>query len=437
MLLIALVWVAKLSNIPVRDDWLLVAPLTGNEPDLLKWLWAQNLEHRIPVPWLILLGLLKLTNGDFRIGMVFNVITLGAISFAMVLVARYLRGGRTSFADAFFPIALLHLGNWENLFWSCQITFVLPTALTLTLLLVLVGYNTLATPVAALIAGTCLMLLPLCGANGLMIVPLMALWLIYCGITHSHAMKAGEGRLWISIFLVYSSTIALIISALYFVDYQHPTVYPRSPNFLTTLLTAAKFLAYGFGQAAARSWNLSVTFSIVFLLSSAVVVIISVLRNKSSDRLRAFGIFLFFVNFAIFALGFGWGRAGKTLYSGYLSHRYVLLAVPVWCTAYFIWGLYGSPKIRIAAQYVLFIATLISLPFNTKGGLSGGSWDRDARDRVELDILTGTPRSILAERHRDLAVGWWDETELAKAMQMLHDAGVEPFSKMKDDTLDK
>ena len=30
---------------------------------------------------------------------------------AMIWVARRLRGGRISYADAFFPIALLHLGN--------------------------------------------------------------------------------------------------------------------------------------------------------------------------------------------------------------------------------------------------------------------------------------------------------------------------------------
>jgi hypothetical protein len=100
MMLVALACIAKYGrNIPLAEDWLLVAPLTGNEPDLTSWLWAQNNEHRVPLPRLILLALLKITNGDFRAGMFFNVITLGVIAFATIQVARHLRGGRTSFVD--------------------------------------------------------------------------------------------------------------------------------------------------------------------------------------------------------------------------------------------------------------------------------------------------------------------------------------------------
>jgi hypothetical protein len=312
MLFVALFCIARYgSRIPILEDWLLVAPLTGNEPDLTKWLWAQNNEHRIPVPRLILLGLLKLTNGDFRIGMVFNVITMGVVSLAMILAARHLRGGRTTFADAFFPIALLHLGNWQTLFWSWLLSIVFPTALTLALLLVLVVFGSLANPLAAVIAGTCLVLLPLCGANGLLIVPLMALWLLFYGMHHWHRMKKSGGSRWVSGLLIGSSILALSLSALYFVGYQHPTWYPPSPDFLTTLVTAAKFLAFGFGPGVSKSWNLSVTFSIVFLLSSAVVAILGVLRNKGDERLRAFGIFLFLINFAIFALALSWGRGWK------------------------------------------------------------------------------------------------------------------------------
>jgi len=74
--------------------------LTGNEPDLSGWLWAQNNEHRIPLPKLILLGLFKMTKGDFRAGMFFNAIALGVLAIFMVLAARHLRG-KTKFSDAF------------------------------------------------------------------------------------------------------------------------------------------------------------------------------------------------------------------------------------------------------------------------------------------------------------------------------------------------
>src|SRR3990172_4597303 len=110
-------------NIPFEEDWLMVAPMTGHEPDLPRWLWSQNSEHRLPFPRLVNLVLLRAT-GDFRSTMVFDTLALGAVAAAMILVARSLRDGRTSVADAFFPLLLLHLGNWDNLVWGWQIQFV-------------------------------------------------------------------------------------------------------------------------------------------------------------------------------------------------------------------------------------------------------------------------------------------------------------------------
>ncbi|HEX5963434.1 MAG TPA: hypothetical protein VFY42_06895, partial [Gemmatimonadales bacterium] len=40
-------------NIPFEEDWFMVAPMTGHEPDLPRWLWSQNSEHRLPLPRLI------------------------------------------------------------------------------------------------------------------------------------------------------------------------------------------------------------------------------------------------------------------------------------------------------------------------------------------------------------------------------------------------
>jgi hypothetical protein len=37
-------------NIPLAEDWNLVPAYYGLEPDLGSWLWAQNNEHRLPLP---------------------------------------------------------------------------------------------------------------------------------------------------------------------------------------------------------------------------------------------------------------------------------------------------------------------------------------------------------------------------------------------------
>jgi len=434
MMLVALVSFAKYGqNIPLAEDWLLVSPLTGNEPNLANWLWAQNNEHRIPLPRLILLVLLKATHGDFRAGMFFSIITLGVLSLAMIRVARSLRGGRTSLADAFFPIALLHLGNWENLFWSWQLSLVLPTALTCAVLLVLVSHRALATPGATVVAGISLVLLPLCGASGLVFVPFLALWLGYCGVLHWRAAKPKGGRRWIGGFLIGSAAVALCLTGLYFVGYERPSWTPPNPGLGASLQAAIQFLALGFGPIARSSWVLSTMAAIGILLPSVGVAVLGVLGHKGLERHHALGVLVFFGSVVVFALAMGWGRAGAISIFGGWPIRYVLLAVPILCTAFFVWELYGPTKLRPAIQYGLFLGMCLLLPFNTIHGFEWRNWYRNGTNAVKRDLLAGTPRSILAERHRDFLIHWWDEATLEAHIQMLHDAGIGPFAQMRED----
>ena len=98
-------------NVPLAEDWDMVPALTGQQPNLLEWLWAQNNEHRLPLQKAIYLVLLKLSAGDFRIGMIASTLMLAGVCLAMILTTRRLRGGQTRLADAFFPLALLHLSD--------------------------------------------------------------------------------------------------------------------------------------------------------------------------------------------------------------------------------------------------------------------------------------------------------------------------------------
>jgi hypothetical protein len=434
MLLFAWVFMVNYGRkIPLAEDWLIVPSLTGNDPNLFGWLWSQNNEHRIPVPRLIMLILLQITNGDFRAGGFFNVIVLGALAFACILVARHLRGGRTSVTDAFFPLVLLHVGHSANLLMGWQVVFVVPTALTFVVLLVLVSCRTLATPIAAVLSGTCLMLFPLNGINGLLFVPLVALWLSYCGVLNGYAVKNKGGKLWISGFLIGSAAIALLLTALYFVGYEHPTWNPPSPGPGMTLQTTVRFAALGFGPIVSGAWGPASAIAIAVLFSSAIVVLLGFLKHKDLEKHRALSILLFFGNLLAFALAMGYGRAGLVPTSG-LPVRYVLLAVPALCAAFFIWELYGSPKLRTTVQRSLFLLALLLLPFNTVAGFYDfGNWYRQGMEAVKQDINAGTPRSVLAKNHRDFLIHWWDETQLADNLKMLHDSGIEPFDRMRED----
>jgi len=430
MLLVVLACIAKYGpDIPRAEDWLLVPPLTGNEPSLIKWLWEQNSEHRLPLPRLAYLGLLKLTGGDFRSGMVFDTLLMAALAGAMILVARRLRG-RSSYADAFFPIAFLNLGHWDNLIWSWQIQFVLSIFFASVLLLIIVTQGTELAPGPAAIAGGCLVALPLCGANGLVLGPGLAAWLGYAAL---RAWRGGqpEGRT-TAIVLSASVGIALVLTGLYFVGYERATWPPPSPSVGATLQTGAQFLAMAFGPGAAASWRASVAITFAALFATLALLVVQAWGGDDRERRRALGLLCFVAAMLTLALAIGWGRAGRVPTTARLSRRYALLAVPFLCAVYFAWELYGRRRWATFVQTGLLVVACVLVPSNTLRGLEARDWVRAGMDAVRRDIATGMPRSLLAERHGPFLLHW-DGQRLAAGMRMLGEAGFEPFVGLRDE----
>jgi hypothetical protein len=277
-----------------------------------------------------------------------------------------------------------------------------------------------------------MVLLPLCGGVGLLLMPFFAVWLGYCGYLNWQKAKikgAGQG---ISIFFIGSVLSGLGLSIVYFIDYVRPYWNPPSPGFEATLKTAVHVLALSLGPAASKSWKLSTLVIISLLLIAVGVGVHRIFRLKGNERQRATGVLLFFGNLGLFALVLGWGRAGLAPSVG-LPIRYVLLTVPVLCVAYFIWDLYGPHKIRTTAQIALLVVACALLPFNIKSGLDWGGWYQKGMEAVKQDILAGDPPNILAERHGNFLIHWWDKKQLVKSMQMLKKAGIGPFVQMQDD----
>src|SRR5262249_50783881 len=116
-LAVALLFVDQhVANIPLWDEWSWLDVLSGEKPATPEWLWKPQSEHRVPLPKLVLVAGLRVTGGDFRLGMFGNVLLLGALALAMTLAAWRLRG-RMSYTDAFFPLVILSPAqhqNWMN-----------------------------------------------------------------------------------------------------------------------------------------------------------------------------------------------------------------------------------------------------------------------------------------------------------------------------------
>jgi hypothetical protein len=429
-----LVWAAMLlsllvcihlygHNIPLAEDWSMVPALTGNEPDMRQWAWSQNNEHRLPLTRMIYLGLLRLS-GDFRVGMVFNTLAVGGLASAMILLARKCRHSRTRHSDAVFPLVLLHIGHWNNLGWGWQIQFVVSFLLTCIPLMVVVSHGGRLSRTTAVAAGSCLVLLPLTGANGVLFGVGLTPWLAYEAWTHR------QRRPDVAVILSVAVASVPVLVLLYTLGYIWG-MNPASPSTAATLETSVKFIAMGLGPAVGRWWTLWALVAGSFLVAGAIPLLQAVLRSDLDRRGRPLGILLFQANMACLALAMGWGRAALVPKWG-MPDRYALLAVPAFLATYFVWELYGPTLLRRFGPVAL-AATLAGLvPANTEKGFEFRDWYVRGMEAFERDVEAGVPRSTLAQTHYRFLL-YWNVEDLRLYMQMLSRARIGTLPKIRED----
>lgn len=418
MLVAALLFVGQYgSDVPSWDEWDMVPTLTGQQPITASWLWSQHNEHRVPLPRLMLLGLHRITGVNFRTPMFFNVFALGALAFAMIWIAKRLRGW-ISYSDAFFPLVLLHWGQAANLLWGWQLQFVSSTVLAGVLLLIIVRSGSPFRLGPAVVAGSCILFLPLCGANGLVLVPALAMWMVRWAVLRwrspeRHARRDGILMLALAFF-------ALLLMGFYFVGYEKVPNYPTYSNRRAVAKTAVEFLAAGFGPAASLFPRFSSVGGVcLLLLSAAALAVVWIKRPEESPR--ALGLLSFLGALASLGLSLGLGvRYGFEM-------RYVMLAAPVWCCAYFVWSVCRMPRITSCAQMSLLIVGCLTLWPNTQFGIAYARNLRHHLGSFEQDIEAGLPISLLIRRHWPEGYLHANPDILTDYLPMLQRAGVGSF----------
>ena len=154
-------------------------------------------------------------------------------------------------ADAFFPLALLHLGHHANLLWGWQVQFVLSTVLAGGLLLLIVSGSSWAGPRKMVLAGG-----------------------IYRAAAALRRRSRGPGPRIVALALRDSSgapgpggaqrpssrppdlvvaSLALLPAALYFRDYRAAAHHAIEGGLSASLTTALQFLSLMLGPSAAQA----------------------------------------------------------------------------------------------------------------------------------------------------------------------------------------
>ncbi|CAN5830765.1 hypothetical protein BH18ACI4_BH18ACI4_28960 [soil metagenome] len=417
------------SNVPSWDDWDFVPTITGHQPITMQWLWSQHNEHRLLIPRMALLALIRFVATDFRVGMYFNVLTTAALALALIIALFHIRG-RASVFDAFIPIALMNWSQAANFLWCSQVAFYASMLLS-GIILVVIGFATTPPKFGpALLAAVCIMLLPLCGANGLGLVPPFILWLSYTGLLYWRTNTAIGRRNGIVLGAI--AVITVLLVAFYFVGYTTVPYHPSTHRLRIITQTAAQFLTMGFGpgivglSSATRTpmpfWGLA-CFGVVGLYFLTAWLLLATWRKEPEERARAAGLLLFLAAMVSLALGLGMGRDG-------FETRYITLSVPGLCAVYVAWSIYGTSRLEAHVKTLVFVTVLITFAPNTYWGWYYAHELKSRLTAFEAQMAAGSPPFQLVRSYSSILHP--HHTLLTDYMPMLREAGVGNFQHLRD-----
>jgi hypothetical protein len=337
----------------------------------------------------------------------------------MIEIARRGRGWQR-YTDAFFPIVLLEVGDWQNLFWHWQLGFVMSVVLVCAGLLAIVHRPRLDSSASALSLGAALVLAPLTGGSGLVFLPPLLAYGGWMGIRLGRGRGHSPGDRRASKILIGSVLLSAAIIVLYLANYERPSWVPDNPGLAKSIVTAVQFQTFGLGPAVRTSWNVWSIFALLLLLAATFRVLMTLRRQGP-------GLLACLLAVATAAAAIGWGRAAVIdVYNGW-PDRYVLLAAPAFCLAYFAFELPGGPVANRAGRGLLFGLSALLLPMNVAFGREWGDWYVSGMDRVARDIKAGTSIDVLAARHNEFLYHAWEPARLAEHMRMLRDRKAGPF----------
>ena len=410
-------------DIPLAEDWLMVPLITGHEPDKLAWLWAQNNEHRLPLPRLVYWLLLEAVP-DFRVGMVFNQLLLGLLAVVLARTAWSVRGGRSSYLDVIFPLSLLHIGHWNNLVWGWQLQFVASVFLAGLLLAEIVARPGLLDGARAARISAYTLLLTLSGANGLLVALPVLVWLGWQAAMHWVGGNPGASRR-VGAMLAAAVLASLLITAAYFIGYQRPLASPPPPTATEFARMLLKYLAYSFGPGTRWAWPPATAAAVAACLIVTWALGRAWRRRGTDERYRVGGLLAFGASCAAIALAIAWAR-GSDLSN--VPDRYALLSamsLPFFCMAM---SLYGPGRLRIFVPAAVLAVLLAYLPVNVLAAREWRDWYVGGMRLVERDIAEATPVDELARTHYHFLMHW-SEPRVDDGIRMLRDAGIGPFSR--------
>jgi hypothetical protein len=413
------------SDVPWGDEYDLVPIVTGKQGLSWHWLWSPHNEHRIPLPRLVRYVVLMLTGVDFQVApYVFGALLSGLGLGTAALVAR-LRG-RFAYTDTFFPLLWLHWGQVENLLWGFQLQLLFSALLATVILAGIVVGRRGLTVKLALLVGLGLLLLPLCGTNGMLTALPLAGWLGYYAI----APGASQGRAGAATAIALAAAGGVFLIAFPYFTGLSTGNPPATVTILDQAKVAVAFLGMAFGPAFGAYWWLAGGLVLLLLIGAAVAAARAV-GAPTNGLPRALGLAAFLSTFLVMAAAVGHGRAANGIEGG-IQSRYTTLLVPALCAVYYACELYLPAGPGRVIRFGLLAAAAI-VQFNADFGLRYAEQFRARRTAFCKDLDAGVPSFLLAEEYHRHPFGLFspDPRPLDQWLMMLRNARIGRFARMR------
>ena len=424
------------TAIPFGEDWDHMIPwIAGDIPVTLRTLWEPIEVYRPFLLRLVMRVLLWFSGGYYSILSLFYLVCLGGLSFAMIRVSTRLRGW-TSYADAFFPLVLLHWAFSFHVYFGETIGQLLPTMVAGTLLLVIVRRGTELTLGSGVVAGIGLTLLPLCSVYGMVYLPALLVWFVYAGVV---AWRSGSPRQRKAAAVVLPlAAFALTLFGLYLVDLSPNSRGDSGASMWEKLRASWGMLTLSWGQAGVMYWPYSGFVTAALGVLSAGSLAVGVWHRPRANR--PLGLLLFLGALATVFLAYGWGRATPGEENPVVFY-YGSLPVLALCSLYFAWGTWHHRPAGSFVQMCLLSTAIAacSIDLQEEFGNEGFYWSSkrlwQEQKSFEEDVEKGMPPFQVLARHGNTVSGCSnsDAALLDQKMHELRRAGYEPFRRMEED----
>ena len=381
-------------HFPYSDDWAVLSLLTGNAEDVLAALWQQHNEHRILIPKLIWMVLFKLSEGDYRCLSLLNSLLASGAAFVMIGAARQLRG-HLRITDGFFPLLFLHLGNNIH-WWSFMTEFTLSMFLLVLILRLSIMLTSNNGQARSLLFAwgicACLVLLPLCGLNGL--VPAFVLAVGFIALPRIDRTWAAASPKAAQILRL-GGVVCLTLVGITFIEYQFPDHPSTERTILNVLYVTARTIASPFGQHPASIWIPG----LVLILTASIGAVWVARTNLRLDRSTQLLTFIgFAASLLILAATVGWGRSWRSWHP-WLEVHYAALEMPLLSCLYLFYVRFGPHWVQRTVQMSLAGAFIIVFSIQLPAGFDRGRWEEAKNLEVDRDLLGGASAESIANKH--------------------------------------